>query len=624
MIVWKSRTGMALAGFAVLLVLAAVWLLLAPAAVHARLADDVLRRTGRSLTAEKTRLSLLPEPAVVLSGAKLGSAPGMEGAVLSARTVRLPVSLWGLVTRSFRVTDIALEGAVLNLAIDGKGRTSFANSEATGDAPPETAEPRPNRKPLHIRFSDASLAFSDERSGTRFAASTAQGDFNYNEAGEITAQGTAMVGMEAAAFTVALADLSRLADDGSPFDFTLTGAGGAASFSGRLSTRTRLNLAGQTVVEAADLRRSLKWLGLPVSGTAGLKNFKAEGALSSEGAAFTFTDVALALDGMAARGTAAADFTGARPMVRATLTTDGLDVTPYVMRTGDGPLPTGKGDEHPVAPWSEQFWDAAGLTALDADVTVAARRLTLGELAMGPAELTGTVKDGRLATTVKTEGLAGGTGTISAGLDGTGPLPLFTLDVEVKAAEAREFLGRLLGFDWLKGPLSVTAQLSAQGNSQARLISTLSGTANVALAEGEIVGVDLDELSRSVVTAVAGGWGLDPARVTRLSEAGAHFTLRDGIATSDDIALASEALSIAARGDIDILRRALDLSARPRLVAGGGAVKLPVEVTVSGPWDAPKMSADMAGTLRDLGVDKGDVKKAVKAGKKIIKSITGN
>lgn len=622
----KTKSGMAVIALAASLVLALVWLLLAPSAVSARLADELMRRTGRSLTVATTRLSLLPQPAVVLKGARLASAAGMEGALLSAETVRVPVSLGGLLTRRFRVENIMIDGAALALSIDGKGRTSFANSEATGDnaAAPDSPDAPRRHKPLHIDFSNTSVSFADARSGNRFAAANGVGSFDFNTAGEVNVQGTATVGGEAAAYTVYLADLARLADDGSPFDFTLRGLGGAFTYTGRLSTRTTLNLAGQASLDSADLRRTLSWLGLPVSGTAGLKDVKAHGAVAAEGASFTFKDLALAMDGMSAQGTASADFSGEKPMLRARLAMETLDVTPHVLRSGDDPLPAGKGDATPAAAWSEQFWDASGLAALNAEVAVAARRLVLGQLTMGPAEVSATLSNGRLTATVTTQGLEGGTGTITTKLDGTGPLPHLDLDLDLKGVAAEGFLPKLLGFDWLAGPLAVSARLSADGNSQARLISTLSGTADLSLSDGRIIGIDLDRLAATVVAAVSDGWGIEPERMTALSRASAHFTLRDGIAASDDIKLAGTGLSVAAQGDIDILRRAVNLAARPSLTGGGGDRKLPVAVTLAGPWDGPKISADTAGTLHDLGVDKRDVKKALKAGKKILKSITGN
>ena len=623
----KSPVGKALTGFGVLAVLLLVWFLLAPAALTAKLVGEVAARTGRTLTVDGgSSLSLLPEPAIVLHDAKLGSAPGMDGAVISARAARLPVSLGGLFTRHIRLEEINLDGAVLALTVDGKGRTSFANSEASA-APAETpgnTGPRPQHKPLHVTFSDGTVTFNDARNGNRFAASDAAGTLDFNPAGELNAQGTASVDHEATAFTVFLADLSRLADDGSPFDLTLTGAGGAFTYTGRLSTRDTLNLAGQASLESADLRRTLKWLGLPVSGAAGLRNFTARGAVSSEGSLFTFKDVDLAMDGMAARGAARVDFAGARPMLRATLATESLDLSAYVLAADDAAPATGKGDAQPVAPWSEKFFDASGLMALDAELTVGARRLVMGQLAMGPADLTARLAAGKLVAEFKVAGLEGGGGTVTAGLDASAPLPHLSLNLALADVEAQGFLGKLLDFHWLSGPMAVSAELQADGNSQARLISTLSGSADLALASGAVRGVDLNRLVRAVAATATDGWGADPALGTALENASAHFTVRDGIATSSDITLSAAGLSVAAAGDVDILRRAVDLVARPQLAAAGDGTALPVQVKVSGPWDGPRVTADAAGVLQDLGVNKHDAKKAVKAGKKLLKSLTGN
>ena len=63
--------------------------------------------------------------------------------------------------------------------------------------------------------------------------------------------------------------------------------------------------------------------------------------------------------------------------------------------------------------------------------------------------------------------------------------------------------------------------------------------------------------------------------------------------------LESPSLSMQATGDIDLLRKAIELHADPRLVTGANGEQsgLPVAVVVKGPWDKPKIYPDMAGIL---------------------------
>ena len=166
--------------------------------------------------------------------------------------------------------------------------------------------------------------------------------------------------------------------------------------------------------------------------------------------------------------------------------------------------------------------------------------------------------------------------------------------------------------------------LSAKGDSPAQLISTLAGTANVKLQNGSIDGIDLAARAGLLKTDDAEGWGVSSGDVTSVTSASATARFADGIAALDSTRVEAAGLSAEITGNVDLLRRAVDLKATP-----GSGLPLPVAATVKGPWDKPKLSAkiDVENVLRDGDVPE-DVEKlakgAAKKAKKKLKKLFGN
>ena len=95
------------------------------------------------------------------------------------------------------------------------------------------------------------------------------------------------------------------------------------------------------------------------------------------------------------------------------------------------------------------------------------------------------------------------------------------------------------------------------------------------------------------------------------------------------------AFQISGTGEIDMLRRALDFKFDPELITGGSeTTKLPVQVAVRGPWNAPKIYPDVEGilddpeaaydALRSLGLSGKTFKEIGKSGKKLLNNLFGN
>jgi AsmA protein len=133
----------------------------------------------------------------------------------------------------------------------------------------------------------------------------------------------------------------------------------------------------------------------------------------------------------------------------------------------------------------------------------------------------------------------------------------------------RQFTGQ----GWITGTLDADVAVSGYGTSLAAIISTLKGVATFKVRDGALLGLDPKAAQHA-----AEGWGPAGAS-TPFTDFSASFTVADGIATTGDLKLASPDNTVEASGQVDLLRRAIDLSVQP-----GPA-------TIKGLWGAPSITS---------------------------------
>ncbi|HUR43306.1 MAG TPA: AsmA-like C-terminal region-containing protein, partial [Aestuariivirga sp.] len=181
-------------------------------------------------------------------------------------------------------------------------------------------------------------------------------------------------------------------------------------------------------------------------------------------------------------------------------------------------------------------------------------------------------------------------------LDGSGPLDGFALIFAGHHANAAQLLGPLAGITWLDGETQLNATVSGTGKTQQEMISTLQGEAQITLAKGWLRGLDTGLGLTAVAREMQKGWPGAGKGETPFTSLAASFSMADGIANMKTFKLESPALSVSGTGEIDLLRRALDLRVDPRLVtaASGKTAGLPVAIVVKGPWGSPRIYPDMA------------------------------
>lgn len=609
---------------------AGAWAFIQPGFAVTALQDYVMRKTGRTLLVNGgARLEFAPQLRVRLDDVFLSNPEGMEGNFARAASAHLPLQLSDLIQRKLKIRSIALDQPVFSFLVDRDGHSSWVSAGKGGQGKPDNNASA--KEPLTLLVENGSANFLDERNGQAFSLEDASANIAISDDGELDVEGTASLNKQFARIEAQVKSLKRLGEDGSPLDLTITAPALTVNFTGRLATHDGLNLAGAIDATAPDLRHLAKWLGSDVKGNAGLKNFSLAGALDSKGAVFNLAKASVALDGMVATGDMTLDLTKKTPNVSATLSTDVFSLDPYLPVKKASIMSASKEG----AGWDTSPVAFDRLKGVDGSLKLSAFQVKWNGAEIGPAELSGTLKDGKLETSVQDATLYGGKATAKITLDGTQDLPVLQLDIDAQEIKGETFLNEFAGVDWLAGNTGMQATLTASGHNQREMMSTLAGKFSIDVSDGEITGLNIVDMFSTVSRALSDGWGEGPENLTSFDTAQASFQIRDGIAKSIDVQISGPAFAVTGSGEIDMLRRALDFKFDPKLVTGSNETTgLPVQVAVKGPWQAPKIYPDVEGifddpqaaydTLRDLGVSEKTFKQIGKTGKKLFKDLFGN
>jgi len=192
-------------------------------------------------------------------------------------------------------------------------------------------------------------------------------------------------------------------------------------------------------------------------------------------------------------------------------------------------------------------------------------------------------------------------GTIMANamLNGVSRVPAYRLNADVKDVQIKPLLAALTGKENLEGIGNVTASLSGRMLSSDALKKNLSGTIAIKLADGSVHGINIPRMIR-VNYAKFKGKTLsdeDSVKKTDFSSLTSTIHLKEGIASTQNIEMASPLLRIHGEGRANYLEKTMNFLVKTSLVKSmegqGGKdidelrdVTIPIKMT--GHWDHPK------------------------------------
>lgn len=562
-------------GATALVLLAALmagWVLLSPGWAVRAINQASEAALGRSFTAKGgARLGLSPL-AIHVAGASL-SGTAADDSFVSAASMIIPVSFSQLLSRQPNLSAFTLREAEIALVIDAEGRVSW-------DLPGTVAG-----APLNITLEQAEIRYFDARNNQSLRLSNVDGLFTADDKGQLTFIGSSVVNSRLLRIDASLKSLARVNRDGSPFDVALTGDIATAAFSGMVSTGNLLSLAGPVNLSSPDPATALQWLGITLpEGLTLPQPLTIDGALDSAGRAFAIHRAAVTIGAVEAGGEVAVDLRGDRPKLQGNLSADTLWLDPLMPAMGatDGE-------------WGRRHLPFGMLRDFDMELALTAQAVHYAGITAGPSKLQALLKDGRLENTGAFQLAQGGSVNVIADADATVLPPAMRLSLTADNTDAGALIAAATGLSIVSGTGSLSADVTARGQTQEEMVGTLKGVAAFALGGGRIAGTDLPGLTAAVRERILEGWQAAPGETAFTNFTGS-VSIADGIASFRTLTVEAPQIAFSVNGTIDLLRRAASLTAT---ATADEAPLLPVPIIINGRWDAPRLYPDVPQILEN-------------------------
>jgi AsmA protein len=615
------RLGLALVALVVIVV---AGVLVAPALVP----QDTLKRLvserasaalGRELRlGGDLSLSVLPRLTVGARDVALGGGAGGPGPeLLELGELQVDLAPWPLLSGRVEIARFVLVRPVVTLAIDKRGRGNWESAPGGSTAPAGPTDnggqptgSLPALSLADLRIEDGRVTFVDQRSGQRLVAERINAtaalpglDQPARVQGDLVVEG-AKVG-----FSVQTgAPATLLAGKRAPVELALSAGANRLRLQGEAGTD---GLTGDLDLELGALRELLA-LAKVTPPAAPLPDHGAVRAKLDAGPSrATLRGLDARLGTIEAQGELVAEYGGARPALTGSLETKALDLGPF-MTTATAPTKPAPGGERSDAPAAAapRAWSAEPLglpRGLPVDIELALRSgpVTAPPVALDRVQALFRARADRVRVNLEEVGLYGGTAQGVVSVVDEGGTPKLRVNLTGENLQAQPLLAAFAGFDRLAGTMRLAANVAATGDSERRIVETLSGQGELRFTDGAYVGVNVADLIRRFTEPGSAASG---PQQTDFSALGGTFQVRGGILRNDDLELQAPLLRLQGRGQVDLPRQRFDkYRIEPKAVAtlkGQGGKRdargILIPFVIDGPWSAPKIRPDLAGAAGQL------------------------
>ena len=415
--------------------------------------EDQAAKAGYQLRVDgASKVSLWPNLNVSASDIRLSDPDDPRDNLLTAKELRIGISLLSLLTGDVRIHEIEVTRPVVRLTSGRRGSRVAGRRETREDSARNIAIDR-------LSVVDGTLIMRDLRE---------------NLEGRLDA-----------------IQLTASAPADGPVDLKLDGKTGDQP----------LRLAAK----ANSLRQIIDGRPTPVEATIELPGI-VKGPLSLI-ANFRATDRVIGIDGIRGQlssgrvsGAVAIDTSGAKPAANANLNFDRIELLP---------APASRQAAR-SEPWSNQPMDLAALRVFDMAVKVSARELAVDTIRIAPAEIEANLSGGLLSLAVTRSDLYGGPMQGRLVVDAASRDARFGLTLDFARVNAA-IPHRRPQFDHIDGRFNGKFDLTASGLSPRAIVASLGGTADLSFEDGAIRGLNIPSMVNILSSKTMQGWQANPS-----------------------------------------------------------------------------------------------------------------
>lgn len=229
------------------------------------------------------------------------------------------------------------------------------------------------------------------------------------------------------------------------------------------------------------------------------------------------------------------------------------------------------------------------LKAFDGRIALNAASVDLGDILIGPVRLGAGIDKGRAVLALSEIGAYGGIVSGTYVINTRGGLSMRG-DLLAKGIRLQPLMTDLAEYDRLTAPADARIEFLTSGESMDEMMTALSGSGDLAIGQGEIIGFDLAGMLRTLDPGYRGD-----ANKTIFSSITGTYRIAAGELLNDDLVFISPLTNAAGSGRIGIGRR--DLDYRVAAFSGDGSDGIRVPVMFSGTWDDINIHPDLDGAI---------------------------
>ena len=680
--------------------------------IREEIARLVKEKTGRTLTVRgKSSFSLLPGIGVKMHDVSLSNPPFMIGEpVLRMETFDVRLKFWPLLQQKLEVKFI-FEKPKVALRVNGRGQNNWSYAANDNFSPRfKVAQSSNNLSrvisevsrafygPVHmkgqiagikgikiddvkiseIKVVGGTLSYHDEKSNFKQQLNNMAVKVTFNNlASWLNARGKAVWKAKEVAFDVGLQSPEGFTSgEKLPFSFNIKSNQFTQLLDGEISWAGGIYLTGNIEIQIPSLTNFVSWVGQDIQ-IDGVENFSVQGKMEAQTHRVRLKEATVSLDSTSAETDATIILTGKRPYIKANLTTESLDLNPYLSENFKEARFSEK--NYQFASKNDEdgyFFDAGQRTEsqdqlfltssidkeaseknklaarpiisiasvmdlFDADVDFSADKVLYEKMTIGRSLISMKVRNGILNAVVSDIQLYNGNASAKLQLAAKGAIPQLKSTINISNIEALPFLKDTHSFELISGRANMNFELAAAGLSKEQMITNLNGKGKVSFVDGALRGMSIPKVVKSIQDGNFKDWSQSTSETTEFSELTANFTIDKGIAKNKDLNFVSPVLKATGKGSIDLTRNWVDYRLQPRIVAklqGKKSKKAlpPVPIRVKGPIESPKLSLDLnslasnpEAIAQGFNATKQVVKELKKKNKKIefenlIKDVLGN
>jgi AsmA protein len=622
--------------------LVAVYLFFDPNAHKARIAAAVRQATGRELSLPgKLSLSVFPWIAIETGAASLGNPPGFGNApFLTLQHARLSVKLMPLLHKQLEIGRIEIDGLDLRLQQNAAGKGNWEEWGSSTAKPEQQSSPAGGVPALHlagISITNSRIAFGDmvaDHLKLEIGRIAPGADFPLSLSTDLVTGAGArplpigldgVLALDLAAQRYQFKDLKlkgSVQPAGAPQPLAWYFATPAANLDLAAQTLTRTGftaevgdaelkgeITGAKLIDAPALtgrfqlaevapREIMKQLGMtsPVTRDGDvLDKFAAQGAYAWQGGVARLSDLVVKLDDSELTGRFT--YNTRDSGMEFALNLDRMDLDRY-------------------QPPPEEPAKAAEPIELPVDLLKPLRArgsFNVGAIKVGGAHLTRLSAVINIASGVARfaplqADLYGGHYNGDIGIDMRPATPRLTMDEHMAGIDIAALMKDYADSGLLAGKGNLDVKLAANGRSGDALIRTLTGNVGLNLQDGAVQGFDIwyaigqaQSLIKSRTLS-----GVPNNKRTAFDTFKASANLVNGVATNNDLTIASQQLRITGAGVVNLISQELDyavtatvLKAPPGADADIASLeKAAIPVKIAGTFSDPKIRPDLAGMAR--------------------------